>query len=578
MQKLWQVKSLWSSVVGLTTFAILLPLSRLDYDSHHDGIMIASAVAQRQGISVHNGSFAQYGPFSTWLQSLFLLLGQPAAITLRVTNVLVLSLTAFLVSDLGRQSKGTINLSSWTTTSAAITWILLCDVFNWVPLLPWSSAIAQLLVVAGLHFLLKGLRLCGRDLQIHSKRFVFLSGLSWGLVIFTRINIAVVLFCAIALLWVYAEISVRAVRKVFRYIGSGVAAAVIVATLVLTLTNSLIEWWRQAIIWPLNWSSGIMPRGGLFTRVQAMFETMGFEVAIALILLAVLGTITEKQTGNLAVRQLFWFVPCGALFTFFAWSSSPTIWFAGNIPSDLLRFGSIRMNIFGLMFWLGITATTILLLKTALDMFRSPEDRAVGLLWSLFLLVSISGTVQILPVSDSRHFWWGMPLIIVALFHFVSQSLKSNLMCSLLLSVPVILLSISNYQLLPEYLQQSRTPAPSGSVAEKMLLDNWSVSGVPNTVNYFSNYAFLKSEVSVTDRALFIVRDGDLSTFDGYYHSIDRSFVHWLPVSPFLTRVKQANVVVLDKDVVSIFQSDMSLLGFQPVGENGSISIWRKAE
>ena len=576
--KLRRIEHLWAIVVGVSTFVLLLPLSRLDYDSHHDGIMIASAVAQHEGFPVHNGSFAQYGPMSTWIQSLFLFFGQPAGITLRVTNVLLLSLTAFLVADLGRQSEATIKLSRLTTTAAAVTWILLCDVFNWVPLLPWSSVVAQFLIVAGIYSLFRALYLNGRVLQINSQGLIVLSGFLWGLTLFTRINVSLVLLGSFSVLWGYTEICVRSSRKIFRLVAFGVVSALVLVILTLTFTNSLLEWWQQAVIWPLNWSSGLQSSSGLFLRLQSMFEAMSFEVAITLILIALLGIARDLQTKNRVIVQTIFFILYASLFVFFAWSSSPTIWSANGIPDDLLNFGILRMNIFGLLFWLGLTSSAILLGKVVRGMFTTIEDRAVGLLWTLFILVSVSGTAQIVPVSDSRHFWWGMPLILIMLFHLVAQYLKSNLLSFLLLAVPVVLLCLSTFHLLPRYLQQPRIAAPTGSVAEKMLLDARVVRGTPNSANYFQNIYLLESLISREDQVIFLVRDGDLSVFDGHYHSLDREFVSWGPSRRFSDRAKDADAVVLDVDFVSAFQPEMYSLGFEPVATRGSIAIWKKTK
>lgn len=72
-----------SVAFAVASFFLLWPFARLDFDRHHDGYMLAQAIAVHQGASVHTEVFAQYGPVTLWLHSLALFLPMGPALALR---------------------------------------------------------------------------------------------------------------------------------------------------------------------------------------------------------------------------------------------------------------------------------------------------------------------------------------------------------------------------------------------------------------------------------------------------------------------------------------------------------------
>jgi hypothetical protein len=51
--------------VSVGTFFAHLPLAYLGFDSHHNGLMLATATGVAQGKAIHSEVFTQYGPI-TW--------------------------------------------------------------------------------------------------------------------------------------------------------------------------------------------------------------------------------------------------------------------------------------------------------------------------------------------------------------------------------------------------------------------------------------------------------------------------------------------------------------------------------
>jgi hypothetical protein len=413
--------------------------------------------------------------------------------------------------------------------------------------------------------------------SVSSTALIFAGG-CWGLVIFTRVNVGIVLVVSIMFLWIIVEAFIPTARNVMRHLIFGVLLSIALVVSALILTSSLTQWWNQAIVWPATWSSTIYSRSGMFFRFESMFETMSFEVLIALIAIYFLGGVSAIHNKNRIVFQSLVVTLSSGLMFLFAWSGTPMIWAAGNIPQNLIKFANLRLNLLSLFFWLGMVTSLLVLVVEILKLTKNRPNFARSAVWVVFLFVATSGTIQILPVSDSRHFWWGMPLIIVVLFHYVSDVVTSSWIRYVSFAVPTILLVVAIFQLVPGYLQISRTSAPAGSVAEGMLIRSDKNLGTSEYDTYLANFELLSSTMRSTDRVVFIVRNGDVSVFDGQFHSVDRNYVSWGPVEPFIPRVKNANLVVLDVDAVSAFQPEMYNMGFEPVAKNDSLAIWRKLE
>ena len=113
---------IWPGILfSLATFLVWCVFARLDFDPHHDGYMLAQAIAIRDGLSEHADVFGQYGPLTPWLQSLALRLPLDPVLAIRITNAALLSLSVYLLTELGRKHPANWPVT-WVVgwTSAAI--------------------------------------------------------------------------------------------------------------------------------------------------------------------------------------------------------------------------------------------------------------------------------------------------------------------------------------------------------------------------------------------------------------------------------------------------------------------------
>ncbi len=564
-----------SVALSICVFFILLPLLRLDYDGHHDGVMLASAIANRDGHAVHSEVFAQYGPISVWIHSFFLIFNTPPAITLRVVTGITIAMTFFFIADLGRFTRKALGLTSSVTISAALAWIIVSDAFNWVTLLPWSSTLAQLLIVVGLYLVLGA---NGASTQVRGLSFrnqAIWGGLIWSLLPFTRVNVGVALLPALVLIWAISEIKISNARHSLRSIMLGICLGLISVVLILIFTNSFTQWWSQAVVWPSQWNASLNTGTGMFLKLKFMYSNMFSQMVWGFLLLAILFVFNKSS-----FRWKFFLQTCViSIFTVFAVkyfsSSAPQIWSAAPLPQSLQSIANMRVSLLGFLFWSGLSVSVLTGLSILFAIYWKESDDE-GIMLLLFIAVSISGTVQIVPVSDSRHFWWGMPLVILVLFRQVSKLLNHSLVSSLILFTPLIFASVFAISLTKENLAQPRRAAPIGSVAQGMMLKTSLNDGVSQSTRYLQNFTALSRWIGSDQSIIFLVRDGDLSVFDTTYHSIDENFVIWGPVMDFESRVVNATGVVLDLDYVSAFQPVLLDLGFSQVATTEAISIWKR--
>ena len=242
------------AILAITSFFLMWPFARLDFDRHHDGYMLAQAISVHQGGAVHADVFAQYGPITPWLQSLALFLPMGPGLALRTMNVGFIALTVFLLADMGRRAPRHWPVSRSVGWWAAIAWIVLADLWLGVPMLPWSSTLAALLSVATLYAFTRSMRNAEDGCTRAARTNALAGGVLLGLMPFTRINVGL---SAMAVLFVVAVLIIITERSSKRTPASlfvlGAFLSVLTVVAVLASTNSLGDFYYQSIEWPLTW-------------------------------------------------------------------------------------------------------------------------------------------------------------------------------------------------------------------------------------------------------------------------------------------------------------------------------------
>ena len=559
--------------VGVLSFALLYPAARLDYDPHHDGVMVASALGVAQGGRVQSDVFAQYGPVSAWIQSVLVKGTAEPVVMLRLFTVTVLAMTAFLLADFGRR----INKSAIVTSLSAMTWIALADVFNGVPLLPWSSVLSTAFLVLGCYLLTPYLSADSlRKMQFPS---IFLSGFLFGILPFTRLNVGTAgLVGFIAFTLILGIRSARVQRIVVKIALLGAITGGITVVTLLLLNSGLSAWWEQSVSAPSQWAeSALGGRGLLEAYVDLAFAHDGQIFFVSLIGVTFAWSM-GGSTHRPRLRQWIFALVVGAGAYIMATNASYQIWSPSALASVNAEGMRLRLGYMALLLWAGVAICAIksfvLIRKMVLSRESSIESN-----WLLLLcIVAVANTSQVLPVTDSRHAWWAMAPLIAVVFLITSPLFARTSRFTAITATSLLLISIPAWSSYREYLHISRSEAPRGSVAAGMKLSTAQVGNVSFAAEYLDRFNLLSKLVTSDQNVLFVVRDADISVFDRQYRSADSAYVVWAPADDFSDRLAKVRTVVFDRDLADVYNTELLSNGFKTVGASQSIVIWRKGD
>lgn len=542
------------------TLVLFTPFSLIDFDAHHDGYMLAQAVAINQGGLIYLDAFAQYGPVTPWFQSLFTgLFSEFPAVGLRFSNVIVLALTTFVVADFGRNMPAWWPIKRFSARLAALIWILTADFFYSVPMLPWSSALATLFGLSSIYFF-------GRASHQASKHFrvlyFCLGGVAAALTIFTRINVGLPLLLVAIGLAIFAILGKMKIQNA-HYFVSAFLATVFMVLMVLGLSGSLKEAINQSVLWPLQWSGASTPNPGetLFQPVLNLFPTFVLPISFVLAWTVNEHLYKDKWDGSKRFSNLTLVgaaISTLAITIFEIAGKSQVPMAIRAMPYSYVEKVAL---IYQLLVTAGISLAVTLAILGLIKFFRNKNPNERHSAWMLIGLcgVGLATIVQITPVADSRHIWWGLPpllLLLVNVFSTNSSSFFDFFRNPLVYSLSALLFFAPLIG--SSYLIMQREQIGAISSAQGM-------SNFPGEAKALENVAKLISKnISDSNKVIFLVDDGYLSVADGTYRSLDENFVLWGPSQKFSKRLVGSDYVVLataDKiNVDALLQSNFLLI------------------
>lgn len=511
-----------AAVFAVASFALLWPMARLDFDRHHDGYMVAQAVAVHQGALVHSGAFAQYGPVTPWLQSLALFLPVGPGLALRTANTAFIAVTAFLLADMGRRRP-----RDWPVTRAvgwwtAIAWVVLADVWIGVPMLPWSSTLAAMLSVGTLYLLTRAFRSAEDGSTRAASIEALAGGVLLGLIPFTRINVglsAMAVGLVVAALTVFVEQGVK--RRLAKVFVLGTALSVGMVVTILALTGSLADFYYQSIEWPLVWGRTAIDTWqtqGFLTRILAK-QALPVMLACAALYLHLRARTEQRRWAVTKSAAAMFTVLAGVIIS---------IW--ENIRVDAVAPGQAWWSTFlfsanaeYLYFFmvLAVVASGITGVVFMVRLFSGAKS--VGRLtpWLLLAGLTISGLTQIVPTWDTQHVWWGIPIGLLFLFSLVQLASGVNRISGNPLMLPLLLAAVMAFFSSSVYRNVQRVEGQPGTVIEGMLVSRAKFDAVSQDSD------FLREHLPGSGLIVYLVGDGDLSVLDGHYRSADSYFVDW---------------------------------------------------
>ncbi|MBI5087378.1 MAG: hypothetical protein HZB15_00485, partial [Actinobacteria bacterium] len=567
-----------SIAVSVAALCVLLPFSRLDLDAHHDGVMLAAAIAVREGHHVQGDVFAQYGPLTPWLQALALLVPISPALALRLLNVVLIALVVFVMSDLGRVKPEYWPGTRWSGMLAAVAWLGVADVFGWVPMLPWSSTVAAALSASAVYCIVRALRECSVERWRVARRWSIAAGVLVGLTPFARLNVGLASLATFLVMATVLAVVRGPATNCARLGLAGVAAGIASVLLVLTLTGSIGDWWHQSIAWPVQWQDSATELYDSGTRLETTVRRLRTPLIVVGAFSIAWLLVAQLTRGRRWIRRSVG-LGFGAYVLWYCYlrPAQPELTFSGRIAVGNTWIPEIaeNFNYLTLVSWSVIVVAPLFAVTCLALMAARRLDRRAALSWIVLGGFSVAGLVQIWPVSDTRHYWWGLPIGLMFLFAIPSiagrdASLAHQPNPYLLVTLMSVVISALTGQ---GYLAATRQAAPTGSPAEGMLMGP-NIMGTATARPLALDFELLRATLPPGRRTIFYVNDGIYSVFDGHYHSADAYFVHWGGAPEFEGRLDDLPYVVVDRNQLPVIEPVLDAHRYRLVRRNLRISVY----
>jgi hypothetical protein len=541
--------------VGALVFSLLIlfPVMFLDFDSHHDGLIVASAIGVKEGLFIHSEVFSQYGPVSAWTQVPFLYLPLGEALSIRLWTVVHIGLTAMVLADLWRVWPKSVAIGKGVSLLSAVVWVSAAPAIVVGEMLPWSSVQATFLVVL---FLYLFLYLRSTEFA-YSKSHVFLgasAGFVLGLIPFTRINVGLALsvaFLGFAILQIWVpRLFVRPLD--LRYVFVGWSIAFVGLLTFLAIGGGLGAYLRQSVLAPWRWSSEAAgPESWDTLRgLSSMFAGLLWPEILLSGLIVLLPAISGKFGFRLLTRPRVLITQAVLLLGVWVYLTESDVYISFFLVDPTERtFARIfeqlalgRGQFLYFLLFAGLISWVARLSYISIWAHRRDD------FWeelAILLLVggaSLALLVQLYPTYDPRHVWWGSALVPLTLIYVLSKLNRATrwglIAVGVFFMVNGVSIALAGYI----QLKQDRIPAPPETVAVGLYVK-------PGDYSYLRD-ALEISQIDgvVPGQVRFLTRNGAVAVIDGEYLSVDQNFVWWADESRGLAEVLRGDVVVVTDD------------------------------
>jgi hypothetical protein len=530
-----QITSPWRLLVSVslsvTTFVLLLPFARLDFDPQHDGYMVAQAIAVRDGLSIQSEIWAMYGPVIAWLHALALNLPVGPALALRVFNSALIALTVFLIADIGRNRHRSFPINYQAGVFAAITWMLLADVWIGMPMHPWPSTLVAMLAALFLYFFTRATTLAFRGRASSAAILSVLAGCALGIMLFTRFNLGVPAILAAAVgVYIIDRGSGRQVRRQLPDVMFGAAIGAMCVIIRLVAEGSWDAYVEQAILWPLRFGTetGAVSLSRQLDFANLLLSPQVLPVAAVLLVIGLQFIYRDRWTVRVPVSLSVITVLSGILVVVvqnraIVMDVAGSQWWQYLVSPNFIFLYGTAPNYGFLYFYfllLLVTAATVLVVGLIERIRHNLPTLRFGY-WVLVAGLALAGASGAYPQSDTRHVWWSAPigLLLVASVVAAVGSLIKPFRNPLL--IPTVALAIMVGFSGTNYLIQPRTTSPASWVTSGMELPEQTLTNMAEDIRLLQRYA------GDGQKAIFLTPVAGLSIYLGKYQSVDRYFAIW---------------------------------------------------
>ena len=543
----------FSALVSFLTFIVFIPFSRLDFDVHHDGLLMSAAIAQSQGLSVHEGYYAQYGPLLPWIQSVSLLFTDHAALSIRILNTFLIALSIFAILEIGRLKPRGFFVSRSSAIVTSVVWIICADVFGWAAMLPWSSVLSLTMSLLGLLALNRTILYHEAGQSKRSQTWLIMAGSIFAMMPFARINMGLSALLVVTSLALVLLLTSHNYRKLARNFLLYESLTLLVLLGYLFKLGATSEWWRQSIREPWDSQEKMKqtyePMDALMRTVETFIPIYVFLI-FSLVLFAYvkynskIHKISLAMIGNFAVGLsltfLFLIQDRSALVVSGALRGGNSYFAKNQIVNNFVAFLSWTS------LFLAVIGAVVLLIAYLLNRI----DPAYLLWWLLVGGLAVSGLTQVWPVPDSRHYWWGLPIGLLLISSTWEVFTGGEQRTYLKLLHPLIFPALGALTIVipsaVSYLDVPRQVAPNKSPIRGMLLgqDYW---GRDTFKLIDDDFALMSKFINTNDRVLYVTLDGHYASLLGTFNSVDAKYVSWPSVGNLENRIRDSKFIVLDR-------------------------------
>lgn len=486
-----RLKNLATFSSGGLLFFFAAPLQA---DPHHDGVILAPAVAFSEGLPLHAGAFSQYGPLSPFISGLWLKATDNNLISLRyfaALQAMILAIGLFLVLKK--------IVSENHSRALVVLWIFASGIWSTRfpgALMAWPSLLSSCILIYALYFALDAIKEKARFATYQLALVGFLIAISG----FAR-----------AQSWIIAGsvgfVLILLGKSMFKKISAlclGYVVGFIAMLGLVYLDGAISDLWLQSIYWPTQVYPAL-GEGNNYNRFQMVLYIVESILLISVVL--VTSWISIKFSRTTSVVFLVFVVGT----SLFIGHWIPTL---DSIP---IRFrvliGEPFERILVSPFYL---ATLVTVALVVFELRKKKMHRNIqSILISTFGTLSV---IQLYPQSDVMHLWWIAPLILpsLALGLVVLKAYKPIWEMTFYRTIVVFSICGSFFGL-------------SFINGDWKAFDNQAFARTyasPEKVDSLNVYNKI-GEYTVRKDSSFDCPDGLYSVINGSYNAVDQWYVNW---------------------------------------------------
>ena len=547
--------------MALTAALIHYPFVLSGFEIHHQGLMLASAIGVQEGGVVHSEIFSQYGPVVPLSQAAFQFLPFSPAINLALWAVACIAGISYTLTLFSFRVPAAWRMPKYAGATATAIWLSLSITFIEGRLWSWPSLLATLVSISSAYLLVAGMGVSSETGRSRQNRTLLIAGFGFGLLPFIRLDVGLATW---AVLLVFAAIpswrkQIAFAKKKPLLTGFLMSTTGTVASLL--STGGLLGFVSQSVVVPVAAGFGRDHTFSYFvSEISQGFGSL-FPRVIPLLIAA---TLAGLLLGLRPKHQMFRFLVRGFqslllfLATVFAaglqdWLLGLTLALARGTPLDGHSAGitgATIENLLTLCLFIGLTFPVIGLLRVSSKARNRMSPKGVGATVLMVYLIALANMAQFFPLADTRHLWWGLPLLLLmGIWGTATVAHTSNLHNFLWLPSLAIVILVGSINAVNALALSTVTSSP-GSIVEGVKTTREVASFLASTSQLLSDH------LEPTERAFFATVDGVVAVADGQFRADNLVFVSWGNQEPSqITGSNGSGKVVVDAPSLAVYEA-----------------------